>query len=153
MQRKPVGQAVQSLGLNAEQSFHDLRRKLARWRDDVPDTFEHVLEACPLLPNDRARQNWSALLSVARLAGAAAYDQGLEAVRLLSDTSHLAVDQGADLLFDIRTVFQGEKKDRLPSKVLLKKLNDMQDRPWIDQNRGRGLTGHGPCQGTQTVWR
>lgn len=143
MQRKPAGQAVQSLGLNAEQSFHDLRRKLARWRDDVPDSFEHDLEACPLLPNDRARQNWSALLSVGRLVGDAAYQHGLEAVRLLSDTSHLETDRGADLLEDIRTAFTEDRVDSLPSKVLLKRLNDMPDRPWASHNRGKEMNGHG----------
>ncbi len=143
MQRKPVGQSVQPLGLDAEQSFHDLKRKLTRWRDDTPDTFEHDLTACPQLPNDRARQNWSALLSVARLIGPAAYEQGQEAVRLLSDTRHLEVDRGADLLADIRLVFRSKKNARMPSKELLKGLNDMSDRPWATHNRGKEMNGHG----------
>jgi hypothetical protein len=143
MQRKPAKVVVEALGLNAEQSFQDLRRKLARWRDDTPDTFEHDLEACPSLPSDRARQNWSALLSVARLVGPAAHELGLEAVRLLSDTRHLEVDRGADLLADIRTVFSSKRAQRMPSKELLKGLNEMPDRPWATCNRGRELNGHG----------
>jgi hypothetical protein len=143
MQRKPVGRAVQALGLDAAQAFHDLKRKLSRWRDDTPDTFEHELEVCPPLPNDRGRQNWSALLSVARQVGDRAYAQGLEAVQLLSDTSHLEVDRGADLLADIRTVFREKKQERLPTKELLKALNDMPDRPWASYNRGKDMTGNG----------
>ena len=49
----------------------------------------------------------------------------------------------ADLLEDIRTVFIAEKVDRLPSKVLLKRLNDMPDRPWASHNRGKEMNGHG----------
>jgi putative DNA primase/helicase len=143
MQRKPAAQSVQSLGLNAEQSFHDLKRKLTRWRDDTPETFEHDISACPPLPNDRARQNWSALLSVARLVGSAADEQGLQAVRLLHDTSHLEVDRGADLLADIRSVFRTKKSERMTSKELLKALNEMPDRPWANHNHGREMNGHG----------
>ena len=58
-----------------------------------------------------ARQNWSALLSVGRQAGDRAYAQGLEAVQLLSDTSHLEVDRGADLLADIRAVFRAKSRN------------------------------------------
>lgn len=143
MQRKPTSRTVQPLGLDAEQSFRDLKRKLTRWRDDTPDTFEHDLTACPQLPNDRARQNWSALLSVARLIGPAAYEQGQEAVRLLSDTRHLEVDRGADLLADIRSVFRSKNCARMPSKELLKGLNDMSDRPWATHNKVKEMNGHG----------
>ena len=143
MQRKPVKLIVRPLGLDAEQSFHDLKRKLARWRDDTPETFEHDIDACPPLPNDRARQNWSALLSVARLVGAKAYEQGMLSVRLLYDTRHLESDRGADLLADIQSVFQSKKADRIPSKELLRALNDMPDRPWANHNRGREMNGHG----------
>ena len=143
LERKPASHIVHPLGLDADQTFHDLRRKLARWRDDTPDTFKHDLEACPLLPNDRARQNWSALLSVARHVGDAVYVAGLNAVALLADTSHLEEDRSADLLEDIRSVFIAEKADRLPSKILLKRLNDMPDRPWASHNRGKEMNGHG----------
>ena len=62
---------------------------------------------------------------------------------LLSDTSHMEADRGADLLKDIRTAFTEDKVDSLPSKVLLKRLNDMADRPWASHNRGREMNGHG----------
>jgi hypothetical protein len=143
MQRKPKATKVLPLGLNAEQSFHDLKRKLARWRDDTPDSFEHDITACPPLSNDRARQNWSALLSVAKLCGQRAYEQGLEAVELCADTSHLEDDLGADLLADIRSIFKAKKADRLRSAELLKELNDMTDRRWCTSNGGRPMNGHG----------
>jgi hypothetical protein len=46
----------------------------------------------------------------------------------------------AELLVDIQQIFQESGKDKLPSKVLVKKLICMEERPWTEYQRGKPLT-------------
>ena len=45
-----------------------------------------------------------------------------------------------ELLEDIQQIFREEGKDKLPSKVLVKKLIAMEERPWAEYRRGKELT-------------
>ena len=102
--------------------------------------------------NDRARDNWAALLAVARHVGKVATEALLAAARAMSDNSDLSSDREGDLLRDLKVVIAeiaaeaaAKKTDAtlLPTKALLDKLNKLEDSQWTNFNRGTGLNGHG----------
>ena len=93
--------------------------------------------------HDRAADNWRPLLAIADLAGGLWPDRAREAAKALSGvTDDADQDVRILLLSDIRNIFKQQGKDRLPTDLLLSKLNAMQERPWPEW-RGRPLTARG----------
>ena len=86
--------------------------------------------------NDRARDNWIPLTAIAQqcrlLEGAQTACRQLT----LKEDDSLTVE----LLEDIQEIFREENKDKLPSKTLVKKLINMEERPWAEYSRGKPLT-------------
>ena len=108
-------------------------QKLARWASDLvalPD-IELPLE----LPN-RLGDNWRPLLAIAELAGGDWPARAMEAAMVAAQQQEQG--QISMLLADIHLVF-GER-DQVLSQELVNGLLDLDEKPYHEQNRGRGIT-------------
>ncbi len=117
--------------------FENLRRQCVRWADD---NLEAVRKARPSMRhdlNDRVADNWRTLMKVAEIAGWR--EQADYALAKLIPQSDDADDLGPMLLADIRMLF-GSEHDVLASDDLVVQLTNIDERPWPDLSRGRGLT-------------
>jgi hypothetical protein len=86
---------------------------------------------------DRNADVWEALLAVADLAGGEWPERArVSAVTVVTATSGREGGLGVQLLADLRTVFAG--RDRLPTEVILERLNTLDESPWGDL-RGKSL--------------
>ena len=151
LQRKPADMLLSRLALRFSDDMEPLRSRIARWAVDVKDV-QIDESALNFINNDRARDNWAALLAVARHVGKVATEALLAAARAMSDNSDLSSDREGDLLRDLKVVIAeiaaeaaAKKTDAtlLPTKVILDKLNKLEDSQWTNFNRGTGLNGHG----------
>jgi len=113
--------------------FEEIRSKCARFIADNEQAIRGANPAIPDALNDRAADNWTPLLALAELAGgdwpAIARQSALE-LSGSEETESLGVN--AQLLADIRDVFDGKGGDRLASKELCEGLAAIEGRPWAE---------------------
>lgn len=121
--------------------FNDLAAKLARF---TQDNTEAVRRARPVLPpalNNRAQDNWEALLSIAEIAGgdwpALARDAALKLSGGEPDST-----VGDELLADIREIFDGRWETKISTADLLVTLCFDEEKPWATYSRGMPLSHH-----------
>jgi putative DNA primase/helicase len=138
IQRKRLGEKIARLHHSAD-ILAKCRRMAARW---AQDNLENLKSADPDIPatlNDRAADNWRPLLAIADLAGADLPSLARQAAIALSGSSD-DDSPSIQLLADIRSIFQQNAVDRLPSKVLLKLLAGQPERPWAEYRHGKPIT-------------
>jgi hypothetical protein len=93
------------------------------------------------LPVNRASDNWRPLLAIADLAGGEWPTRARAAALALSSVR--AIDDEPDnvmLLADVQVVFQGCRDDYLSSDEIVTALKTLAERPWVDWNKGRGIS-------------
>ena len=122
--------------------FVKLKRKCARWAEDH---FEALKVAEPDTPdelNDRARDNWEAMLAIADACGG---DWPLQARAAALALSMEDDDEtyGIQLLRDLQVMFAREPGKNLASEAIVFDLGQMADRPWPDFSRGQAITARG----------
>jgi hypothetical protein len=115
-----------------------MRRQCVRW------TADHLeeLRAAPVLDDldDRAADNWGALLAIADAAGGEWPKRARAAALVLSGVRDASDDDlGVALLTDVRHVFDALSADRVRSGRLVEQLVALADRPWGECERGREL--------------
>jgi putative DNA primase/helicase len=139
LRRKLPGDRVTRL--TRQHNFHDLRAQVARW---VIDHAKEIKAANPDIPvelNDRAADSWRPLLALADLVGGPWPERARQAARKLSgERDEEAL--GVLLLSDIRTIFEDQKIDRLPSRALTEALGAMEGRPWAEYRNGKPVTAN-----------
>ena len=111
--------------------YLEIRRQCSRWSKD---SLERLRNADPQIPptlNDRAADNWRALLAIADAAGGEWPQKARDAAVALSGaTDDEAV--GPQLLADIRDCFAHEGSPAVFSEDLVKYLIGLEDRPWAE---------------------
>ena len=117
-----------------------LCRKAARW---AADHLAVLADADPDVPealNDRAQDNWRALIAIADEAGQG-WPELARAAALALSGAEAAEDhsRGTMLLADIRAVFVDRGVERLSSTELARALGAMEHRPWADW-KGKAIT-------------
>lgn len=117
-----------------------LRDRLADWACAVHSQVEGVFPEMPEGITDRPADVWEPLLAVADAAGGAWPERARAAcvalVNAVADDDRASL--GVRLLTDLRdAVFCGA--DRMPTAVILERLNAMDDAPWGDLD-GQSLT-------------
>jgi hypothetical protein len=128
---------VTSLPLEVEDEYLPIRQKCLRWTEDNLDDLQGDRELTPGdIGNDRARDNWIPLTAIALQCGMLPEAQAACRHLTLQEEDSLTVE----LLEDIQQIFREENKVKLPSKVLVKKLIAMEERPWAEYRRGKELT-------------
>lgn len=123
--------------------FDILKSKLARFSNDAGAIIEASRPALPEALNDRTQDNWEPLLAIADCAGGhwpeTARSAALKISRKEQDENN--VSGGVMLLADIQDIFENEKTlERISTEELLKKLHEMEDRPWPEWYRGQPIT-------------
>jgi putative DNA primase/helicase len=137
LQRKLGTDPVTPLPLEVEDEYLPIRQKCLRWAEDNRDDLEGNRELTPAdIGNDRARDNWIPLTAIAQQCGVLPEAQAACRHLTLQEDESLTVI----LLEDIQQIFREDGKDKLPSKVLVKKLIAMEERPWAEYRRGKELT-------------
>ncbi|WP_078900486.1 DUF3631 domain-containing protein [Streptomyces sp. SBT349] len=117
-----------------------LRDQLAAWARSVHEQVEGVFPEMPEGITDRPADVWEPLLAVADAAGGDWPERAraacVELVNAVADDDRTSL--GVRLLTDLRDqVFCGA--DRMPTAVILERLNALEDSPWGDLD-GQPLT-------------
>ena len=123
-----------------------LARKIARWVQDHEDELRNHDPDVPETLDDRARDNWRVLISIADVAGEPWPKWARLAARHLGN-GHGEESESVEILKDLRRLFHSrvdkevaELIEKLSSKDIMEKLIELPDRPWGDYNHGRGIT-------------
>ena len=120
--------------------FNDLCRQLARFSQD---SGEAIGRAHPTLPDElgsRAQDNWEPLLAIADYVGGHWPQTARSTALKLSRGGQDAVSLSAELLTDIRDIFDTKKVARFKTVDLLAALFEDDERPWATMNRGKEMT-------------
>jgi putative DNA primase/helicase len=141
LRRKLPHEDVERLRYAEPELFPALCSKLARW---TGDNREAVCRARPSLPaqlNDRAQDNWESLLAIADVAGGVWPNLARQAALTIStggEGDNLTL--GAELLADIKDVFEAKSADRISTADLIAALIDDDEKPWATYNRGKPIS-------------
>ncbi len=139
--RKRSDQRVSRVPLNPLDAWRELRRKLVRWAEDIQDELSLDVEP-PDVGNDRASDNWTPLLAIARALGD---DWEAKARQAMMDLEGSKDDDSIRirLLADIKTIFDRLDTEKISTRDLLLHLTEDETAPWDDWRNGRPLTAHG----------
>ena len=141
LRRKAPGEKVAKLDLNYEKKCSEIRQKCQRWADDNISILRTVAPKIPETGNDRATDNWLPLFCIAQVCGG----QWPELLKnsMIGGTD---TDDGTitiQLLSDIRDILKKDPNDGIFSETIIEALKQIEDHPWADWNRGKGLTQNG----------
>jgi len=131
-------------GRVVEGEGRELSRRICRFAQDNAQTFNELEGNAPRPDwlNDRACDNWSALFTVAKLAGGSWLELALDAAKVLSSAAEDA-DQAERLIHDTRQVFQKEGwPEVMKSGDLVQHLSAIESSPWGEFRKGKGITPH-----------
>jgi uncharacterized protein DUF3631/SWIM zinc finger len=147
LERKPRDVALRRFSCRVVEGEADrFARRLARWASDSRTAVAATLGATPRPDwlDDRACDNWAALLAVAAVAGGSWPADALAAARTMSgDAAADAADDTEHLVHDVRHLWAEERWGvAVKSGDLVAKLNEIEGSPWGEYGGGRGLTTH-----------
>ncbi len=144
MRRRLPSEKVETVPSDILDRCNDIRRKCKRWVADNSDKLTNYVPEIEDVDNDRRRDNWAPLFTIAGCAS----DQWLEKVNLALLN---AVQAGRDddeesitieLLNDICGIFKCEKEKTLCSEMIVDQLRANREAQWNYWPNGRGLTQH-----------
>lgn len=142
MKRRSGSEKVAPFRRSQRESLGDLHRKCARWASENLERLRAAMPAAVPGLDDRAVDNWEALLAIADAVGGAWPDSIRAAAAALSSAERSGQDDahGELLLADVRDIFTDAAATAIPAKALLVRLVGMDERPWPEANRGQPLT-------------
>jgi len=140
LRRKLPTESVERLRYAEPGLFDRLASKLARFASDVGSDIAIARPQLPDALNDRAQDNWEPLLAIADIAGdhwpTMARSTALKFAGMEQESSSLS----AELLTDIRSVFDERQSDRIATADLLQALTGDDIKPWATYNRGKPMS-------------
>lgn len=142
LRRKLPGEQVEILRHAEPGLFEELRQRLARWTVDNADAVRTARPCIVDALNDRAQDNWEPLLAVADVAGGEWPALARKAAVRLSGVVQESPGINAELLGDIRDVFDHKQVDRLSTADLIEALTEDEEKPWATWNRGKPISPH-----------
>lgn len=126
-----------------EPEAESLRERLAAW---VARVGERAGDAFPELPDgieDRPAELWEPLLSLADEAGGHWPETARgAAVQMVEVAESREASLGMRLLQDLRAVWKDDE-EALETAVILERLHALDESPWADLYRGKGLNARG----------
>lgn len=140
LRRKLPTETVERLRHAEPGLFNGLASRLARFADDNAETIRRARPELPDILNDRAQDNWEPLLAIADLAGGPWPRLARDAAMRISGKEHESKSLAAELLGDVREVFEAKRADRIKTADLLEALTSDDLKPWATYNRGRPMT-------------
>lgn len=140
LRRKLPSESVERLRHAEPGLFDRLASMLARFAEDAGPAIERARPDLPEALNDRAQDNWEPLLAIADHAGGDWPQLARHAALKLSGAEQESVSLSAELLADIREVFEEKKVARMFVADLLQSLNEDDLKPWATYNRGKPMS-------------
>ena len=123
---------------NNEAHYYAICRKLVRWSSDIADQVRKTTTSLPDALDDRQKDNWEPLLTIADIAGGKWPTLARETAVVLCTNSEVK-SYKTELLEDIRTVFESQQIDRISTAELIKYLCDDEEANWATYNRGKPI--------------
>jgi Protein of unknown function (DUF3631) len=139
---------------------HAIRDRLETWAKSVADKLKAA--GRPVAPNQiqgRDRNKWEPLFSIADVAdgtdgtdgthgtarkgGTVCWGERIRQAALEyveSDNDEQPLDEVLLLLLHIKQIFSNEGLEFYPTKLLLEKLQKIEDAPWLDYSHGKPLS-------------
>ena len=139
LRRKVPGERVENIRLSDQVIWKRLQSKIARWADDNAYAIEQARPTPAIGLNDRAQDCWEPLLAIADLAGGEWPARARTAAQALHGIEEDAPSINAELLSDIKEIFERRQASRLASVLLIEQLTQDEDLPWATWNRGRPI--------------
>ena len=144
LKRKPAHVETEELDDIDPKVFHDLKREVQRFANDHAAAIKATPLPRPKSMHNRNWKKWRSLLKISREIDEQCLIDSLSIA--LRKTREFAEEPSLqiEILLRIRMVFKEEKKDFLPTTVILKALNMDREAPWADWTNGiqKGLTSH-----------
>lgn len=140
LRRRTPGERVENLRHSDPGLWDNLRARLARF---ALDNAEAIRQARPLTItglNDRANDAWEPLLAIADLAGEHWPKSARNAAITLHGLDDEAPSLGAELLADVKAVFDDKRTIKIFSADLLNALIADEEAPWATWNRGKPMS-------------
>jgi hypothetical protein len=138
LRRKNRHEQVQRIPSDLSDRCAPIRDQLEIWAATMPNVIEKNTVEPSDLGNDRARDNWLPLFSVAHQLGA--QWEGRCEKAYVAMTKAAPMDLSTQLLSDIRDHFKDKQCIRIPSTELAASLCADAEKPWAALSSGRKLT-------------
>ncbi|WP_054910478.1 DUF3631 domain-containing protein [Pseudomonas sp. NBRC 111135] len=140
LRRRTPGENVESLRHSDPVLWERLRSRLARF---ALDTAASIGKARPTPINglnDRANDAWEPLLAIADLVGEHWPKSARNAAITLHGLEGETPSIGAELLADVKAVFDDKKASKIFSADLLQALVADEEAPWATWNKGKPIS-------------
>jgi putative DNA primase/helicase len=142
MRRKSASEKVPELTSDAEVEIRKLGQMAARWANDNMARIRTIAPTIPDSLHNRSEDNWRPLLAIGECAGGKWPKELRQAAVTLTkfrETGNEVIE--LLLLRDLKPIVEKFKNEKaIPSAMLVKRLVDMEHRPWPEINRGGPLT-------------
>jgi putative DNA primase/helicase len=142
LHRRIAGERVKRLRLDRREHLAEIGSKAARW---ISDHEQSIRAGDPDLPDalsDRGRDNWRPLVTIADVINPECGERARAAAIAISGlTGDDDTSVNVMALADIWNLFEERRTDRLPTSDLVNAFNDMDERPWAEWRRGKGMSG------------
>jgi putative DNA primase/helicase len=143
MQRKAAGEKKEKLRFDQMGEFEDLLHRAARWAADNIDELRALDAEVPeAISNDRARDNWRILLSIADIIGSNWPKRAREIACTLAGVEPSAESPLTLILQDLKTIFK-EKGEKLSSDDIILSLIELENRSWAEWRTGKSISKQG----------
>ncbi|WP_271407644.1 DUF3631 domain-containing protein [Pseudomonas sp. Q1-7] len=140
LRRRTPGESVESLRHSDPALWEKLRSRLARFAQDSADAIGKARPTPITGLNDRANDAWEPLLAIADLAGSHWPKSARHAAIALHGLEGEAPSIGAELLADVKAVFDAKATAKIFSAELLDALVADEEAPWATWNRGKPMS-------------
>ncbi len=140
LMRKLSSETVERLPIDIRADNQKLRRQCVRWHEDNRAAILECDPAVPCLNNDRAEDNWRALITIADVIGGEWPELARTAAKVLTNTDSNDDDLALTLLKDINQIATDRQWNKtIFSKDLCEALNDLSDKPWPSMRGDKGI--------------
>ncbi|WP_160285934.1 DUF3631 domain-containing protein [Pseudomonas knackmussii] len=140
LRRRTPGENVESLRHSDPALWERLRSRLARFAHDSAEAIGKARPTPIVGLNDRANDAWEPLLAIADLVGEHWPKSARNAAITLHGLEGEAPSVGAELLADVKAVFDDKRASKIFSADLLNALVADEEAPWATWNRGRPMS-------------
>ncbi len=141
MRRKKPTERITRFRRDRASDLDKLASMAARWVNGHEISLSAADPDTPEILHDRAADNWRPLLAIADLAGGNWPTLARQvAVRLSGAEADQDASIRAQLLADVKGIFDGDECDQLPSAFICKQLAEMEDRPWPEWRNSKPIT-------------
>jgi putative DNA primase/helicase len=142
MRRRSPDEKVEGLRFDRiAKEVEPVRRQAFRWFQDNRHSLTMAEPEIPVGIDDRAADNWRALLAIADAAGLEWAKLARQAATELCGNRDVEDESARTMLLtDIRNLFTGQKTDKLTSEDIVKVFGEMETRPWSEWKSGKPIT-------------